>query len=227
MKNGTMSTFKELLQVADTIEPDDTEKWKSITTSLVPLAALALQSADRIPGLRKVLTKHGWEHDRFTRAFDVEEFKADLWSLNKKAKKQAVEVAEKSQALAMTSPRLPLPAVPEQVIHVVHHHMTKVPTNWSAASPISAFVERVVAIKSVEQYMPIGRIINELTHFAQVAIIEASKMKLECEGFKKDLMRAGWDKQSYSFKERPDLDNLLHFVTHNANKTKKPSEGFL
>ena len=227
MNDGTMSTFKELLQVADTIEPDDTEKWKSITTSLVPLAALALQSADRIPGLRKVLTKHGWEHDRFTRAFDVEEFKADLWSLNKKAKKQAVEAAENSPALAMTLPRLPLPALQEQVIHVVHHHMTKVPTNWSAASPISAFVEKVATIKSVEQYMPVGRIINELTHFAQVAIIEASKMKLECEGFKKDLMRSGWDIWSYSFQEKPDLDKLLHFVTHNANKIRKSSEEFV
>lgn len=227
MDSGIMSTFKELLQVADTIEPDDTEKWKSITTSLVPLAALALQSADRIPGLRKVLTKHGWEYDRFTRAFDVEEFKADLWSLNKKAQKKTKEVTEQSQALAMTSPRLPLPGIPEQVIHVVHHHMTKAPTNWSVASPISAFVERLVTIKSVELYMPVGRIINELTHFAQVAIIEASKMNLECEGFKKDLMRAGWDISSYSFREKPDLDNLLHLVTHNANKIKKSSEQFL
>lgn len=215
-----MSTFKELLQVADTMQADDTDKWKSITTSLVPLAALALQSADSIPGLRKVLTKHGWEHDRFTRAFDVEDFKADLWSLQRKHRKRTRDVSD--DALALTSPSQALVThdTPEQVIHVVHHHLTSTPTNWNAASPISSFVEKLKTIQSVEQYMPVGRVVNELSHYAQVAIIETSKMQLECEGFKKDLMRAGWDIQSYSFKDKPDLENLLHSVTHNAKKVR-------
>lgn len=222
MGKSKMSTFKELLQVADTMQADDTDKWKSITISLVPLAALALQSADSIPGLRKVLTKHGWEDDRFTRAFDVEDFKADLWSLHRKHKKRTIDVSD--HALTLTTPAHD---APEQVIHVVHHHLTSTPTNWNAASPISSFVEKLKTIQSVEQYMPVGRVVNELSHYAQVAIIETSKMKLECEGFKKDLMRAGWDIHSYSFKDKPDLANLLHSVTHNTKKIRIIGEELL
>ena len=200
-----MAAFQRLLHVADTVEPSG--GWDHVATALVPLAAIALQCADRVPGLGDVLAKHGWNGSAFVRAFDLDELKRDLWALYGAGHEARLTADGDAGRLLPPPPVVPPTHVVE--VHHVHHHLSSPPTQWHAKSPVESFKEKARSVRSVARYMPEGRIVNELTHYAQLALTDIYRLGLDGERFKYALRRGGYDLFSYSFKSVPDMDELI------------------
>ena len=72
-----------LLKLAEAIPVSQTN---SAIDALVPLAALALQCADAIPGLAELLAAHGWTDGRFRDDVHLGLLKHDLLALNESPK---------------------------------------------------------------------------------------------------------------------------------------------
>ena len=84
---------------------------------------------------------------------------------------------------------------------------------WVSRRPFDSFRE---VVQSLQGSVSEGQLLNELTHFAQLSIIEAGKAGMDAEGFKRILRTSGWNQDHYAFLSRPDgvaliarLDGLI------------------
>ena len=163
--------------------------------TLTPLASIALLSANEILGLPAVLERHGWvDGNGFSNAIvDVDALQRDLWALYNDKKDSRL-----------------LQYLPTRIEHHHHHHhyyhqSTK--KDWNPYHPIQSFREYVGYLAGEDK--TVGRVLNELTHIAQVCISDCHKIKLECENFKRILQRHGWNIDHYAFFDLPDFEGLL------------------
>lgn len=211
-----MADFQKLLSVVDDVKAD--AHWSQITALLVPLAALALQTADAIPGLPDVLRRHGWNGGSFSRAVELQKFKADLWALYGQHKE--AQTLTSSGALTVAGPGQLQELQAVRGVTEVQTRLTgaqtliqpatslPAPSRWINLRPIESFIKMVEWHRDIQGHIAPGRLINELTHYAQVAIIDAGRMKLDCERFRDALKRSGWNRDAHAFTEMPDLDRL-------------------
>lgn len=183
----------KLLSVVEHVQNKSTHD--TLWQALVPLAAIALKSADRIDGLEAVLKRHGWNGVDFGWPLDVAMLKCDLIQLYESNYKSTGDTVKT------------LPA----------------PSRWCAAKPVASLLDKVewwrgiLRLPRIDAHMLRGRLQSEISNSAQLAIINSSKIKnneAATERLKSALVQAGWSIDSYFFHEVPDLDLLYQTLTH-------------
>lgn len=193
-----MAQLQQLVDVTDRLERSEGSlDWKAANAALVPLAALALHAADRIEGLPEVLLAHGWRDSSFDGAVDLHQLKHDLWLLFAAHKERQL-----LQGIAVAG--LPAPAVPRKIRAVPGP-----PPAWDRTRPLQSFRAFVQQLASEGDGITDGRLTNDLTHHAQVAIVDAHKNGVATDAFKRALVRGGWNQGHHAFLAPPDLRRLL------------------
>ena len=183
----------KLLSVVEHVQ--NKSKHDTLWQALVPLAAIALKSADRIDGLEAVLKRHGWNGEDFGWPLDAAMLKCDLIQLYESNYRSAGDTVKT------------LPA----------------PSKWCAAKPVASLLDKVewwrgiLRLPHIDAHMLRGRLQSEISNAAQLAIINSSKIRnneAATERLKRALVQAGWSIDSYFFHEVPDLDLLYQTLTH-------------
>ena len=177
--------FSNLLTVVERVQ--HTGPKDGVWQALVPLAAIALQSADRIDGLEAVLKQHGWNGKDFDHRLDVVSLKDDLVDLFKQGAVKTLTAPTRWRAAR------PIASLLEKVEW------------WRRILPL------------VDAHKLKGRIQSEISNSAQLAILDSNKIRhneAATERLKSALVRAGWSIDSYFFTEVPDLDLLYETLTY-------------
>lgn len=192
-----MGSFTNLLEASNDLvvsqAPQSSTSTGQATDILVPLAALAFQSAHTIPGLSDCLAKHGWNGYAFEEPLDLEKFNAELWKL--------YHTVDKTRLL-----------VDEDGIRFDKHKVPQIEISWDSQRPLQSFRDQLTVLQSNSRHIPIGAMLNSLTHYAMIAIIEMNKLGHDTETFKKKLVECGWNIRKYAFDEVPDLAKILQLV---------------
>lgn len=156
--------------------------------ALVPLAALAIQSAQEIPGLLCILEKYGWDGAQFSTHMTLDDLRGDLWKL--------FEINKNKQLYnALCFP-------------------TSGKSKRIECPPIESFKNHLAYLQTEMDRLPPGRLVNELTHYAQCTIIDLQKSGKthDAEYFKHVLQKFGWSPSMFAFMNVPDIDALVHYT---------------
>lgn len=196
-----MAQLQQLVDVADRLEqskgPPD---WQAANAALVPLAALALHAADRIEGLPEVLAAHGWRDSGFDGAVDLHRLKHDLWLLF---------AAHKERQLLQGIAGVALLPLPSTAASGAVRAVPGPPPPWDRRRSLQSFRAYVQQIADEGDRITAGRLTNDLTHYAQVAIADAHKTGVATDAFKRALVRGGWNQGHHAFLTPPDPRRLL------------------
>ncbi len=192
-----MGSFTNLLEASDDLvvsqAPQGQASTGQATDILVPLAALAFQSAHAIPGLYDCLVKHGWNGCTFEEPLDLENFNAELWKV--------YHTVDKSKLLVDASD-----------VRFEAHKIPKIEIRWNSDRPLQSFRDQLAVLQEYCRYIPIGPMLNSLTYYTMIAIIEMNKLGHDTETFKKKLVECGWNIRKYAFDDLPDIAKILQVV---------------
>ena len=183
-----MGSFKNLLQASDDLVVSRAPPKSSpdVTDVLVPLAALAVQSAHAIPGLSECLEDHGWNGSTFANPLDLERFNKALWQIYHCLDKSKLAVADNALGIEMLK------------------HMN-VAIRWDSQRPLQSFRDQLRVLEENSRYIPTGAMLSSLDYYTGVAIIEMSKLGQDAELFKRKLQTYNWNIDKYCFDKLPDL----------------------
>lgn len=183
-----MGSFKNLLEASDDLVVSQAPEKSSpdVVDVLVPLAALAVQSAHAIPGLSECLENHGWNGATFVSPLDLDRFNEALW--------QIYHCLDKSKL-----------AVDDNALSIEKLKHMNVAIRWDSQKPLQSFRDQLRVLENNSRYIPIGAMLSSLTYYTGVAIIEMSKLGQDTEPFKKKLQTHGWNNTKYCFENLPNL----------------------
>ena len=192
-----MGSFTNLLEASNDLvvsqAPQSSTSSGQVQDILVPLAALAFQSAHAIPGLSDTLVRHGWNGYTFEQPLDLESFNAELWKV--------YHTVDKTKLL-----------IDEDGIEFEKHNTPKIEIRWDSHRPLQSFRDQLKVLQNNHQHIPTGSMLNSLTHYTMIAIIEMNKLGHETDVFKKKLVHCGWNINKYAFEEVPDICRILELV---------------
>ena len=192
-----MGSFTNLLEASDDLvvsqAPQSSTSSGQVQDILVPLAALAFQSAHAIPGLSDTLVRHGWNGYTFEQPLDLESFNAELWKV--------YHTVDKTKLL-----------VDEDGVEFEKHKAPKIEIRWDSQRPLQSFRDQLEVLQNNHQHIPVGGMLTSLTHYTMIAIIEMNKLGQDTEKLKKKLVQCGWNIHKYAFEEVPDIARILQLV---------------